>query len=140
MKKLLLLFAFTIIGSAFAQNNQFSEKTLQKFADAYIEVRNENMTLQLNMITAIEKAGLTADQFNAIHLSLKDANKEQPSPEDRKKYDEALVNIEKLNESIQESIERIIISKGLKVDTYQSIAKASESDTILKQKIQKLIN
>ncbi len=140
MRRFFIISFLVLSSMSWSQNSTFSDETLQKFADAYIEVRNENMTLQLNMITAIEKAGLTADEFNDIHLILKDANKEQPSAKDIKKYNDALANIEKLNESIQESIERIIISKGLKVETYQSIAKASASDTILKQKIQKLIN
>lgn len=137
MKKLLLIFAFTIIGSAFAQNNQFSEKTLQKFADTYKEVRNENMTLQLNMITEIEDAGLTSDKFTKIHMLLKDPEKAgEVSDAEKRKYNIAVDNIEKLNQSIQESIERIIAKNGLKVETYHSIAKASQNDTLLQRKIQ----
>jgi hypothetical protein len=140
MKNVLLVITLFLSSIIWSQNSSFSNETLQKFAEAYLEVRNQNMTLQLNMITAIENAGLTSDEFNDIHLSLKDTSKKQPTAEERKQYDNALKNIAKLNESIQENIERIIISKGLKVDTYQSIAKASATDSSLKQKIQKLIN
>jgi hypothetical protein len=140
MRKILFLGLLLITSISWSQNPTFSDETIQKFAEAYKEVRNENMTLQLNMITAIENAGLTSDEFNEIHLSLNDVNKPQPTAEEKRKYDNALKNIDELNQNIQESIERIIESKGLKVDTYQSIAKASVSDTLLKQKIQKLIN
>jgi len=121
----------------FAQNNQFSEKTLQKFADTYKEVRNENMTLQLNMITEIEDAGLTSDEFTKIHMLLKDPEKAgEVSDAENRKYNIAVDNIEKLNQSIQESIERIIAKNGLKVETYHSIAKTSQNDTLLQRKIQ----
>jgi hypothetical protein len=141
MKKIVFVIAFITAGFTFAQNNQFSDETLQKFAEAYTEVRNENMTLQLNMLTAIEDAGLTSEEFTNIHIQLKDSKTAgQVSESDLRKYNVALNNIDKLNNSIQESIERIIKDKGLKVDTYHSIAKASQNDASLKQKIQELMN
>lgn len=138
MKKVLVLLGFLFVSITYAQvNSSFSSETIQKFADAYTEVRNENMTLQLNMITAIEDAGLTSDQFTKIHMQLKDTKSvEQPSEMDKRKYNVALGNIEELNKGIQESIERIIVKNGLKVETYHSIAKASQSDEALKRKIQ----
>lgn len=141
MKKILLLLAFTIIGSAFAQTTQYSDETLQKFANAYTEVRNENLSLQLNMITAIEEAGLTSDAFTKIHMLLKDTKTEnQVTDAEKRKYNVALDNIEKLNNSIQESMERIITKNGLKVETYHSIAKASQTNEKLKNKIQQHFN
>lgn len=139
MKKVFILISFLFVSITYAQVNQsFSNETLQKFAEAYIEVRNENMTLQLNMITVIEDAGLTSDEFTNIHMLLKDPEKAgQVTDADKRKYNIALNNIEKLNKSIQESIEGIIAKKGLKVETYHSIAKASQNDTVLKEKIQK---
>lgn len=141
MKKIVFVITFITTASLFAQSNQFSDITIQKFAEAYKEVRNENMTLQLNMITAIEDAGLTSDEFSKIHTLLKSTEKAgQLSDADKRKYNVALENIEELNQSIQESIERIIAEKGLKVETYHSIAKASQTNTALKQRIQQLIN
>lgn len=140
MKNILLVIAFITASTSFAQNNQFSDKTVQKFVDAYKEVRKENMTLQLNMISVIEDAGLSNDEFTNIHMLLQDpATASQPSDAQKRKYNVALDNIEKLNNSIQESIERIIEENGLNVDTYHSIAKASQSDTNLKQKIRQLM-
>ena len=140
MKTYLLIVFIALSTFSWGQDQNFSDATLQKFADAYTEVRNENMTLQLNMLTAIENAGLTSDEFTDIHSQLKNPNGKQPSPEDRRKYDNALKNIDALNQDIQESIERIIESKGLKVETYQSIAKAYANNSAVKEKIQKLIN
>lgn len=132
---LILLTGFT----SFAQNN-FSDETIQKFADAYIEVRNENMAMHLNMVSAIEKAGLTNEEFTNLHIRLNDKNAQQLTAEEKSKYDNALKNINSLNKNIQKSIEQIIESKGLKLETYQSIAEAYATDEALKEKIQKLIN
>lgn len=138
MKKIIFVLAFITTATFFGQNNQFSDETLQKFANTYVEVRNENMNLQLNMITEIEDAGLTSDEFTNIHMLLKDPEKAgQVSEADKRKYNIAVDNIEKLNQSIQESIERIIAKNGLKVETYHSIAQASQNDTVLKEKLQK---
>jgi hypothetical protein len=140
MKKIVFVIAFITASISFAQNNQFSDETLQKFAEAYTEVRNENMTLQLNMLSAIEDAGLTSDEFTDIHMLLKDSKTAgQVSGSDQRQYNAAVNNIDKLNNSIQESIERIIEEKGLKLDTYHAIAKASQTDENLRQKIQQLM-
>lgn len=139
MKKIttLILILFTTV--IFAQE-KFTDATIQKFAEAYKSVRSENMTLQLNMLTAIEDSGLTSEKFTDIHLMLKNPEtKSNVKDEDLRKYKLAEKNIEELNESIQENIERIIADKGLKVETYQAIAKASQSDPILKNKVLKLI-
>lgn len=140
MKKIIFLISVLISGFSFAQDANFSDNTLQKFADAYKEVRNENMTLQLNMISAIENAGLTSDKFTDIHMALKDPNAEKPSPDDKRKYDDALKGIESLNKDIQDSIERIIVRNGLEVKTYQAIAEAYSKNAVIKEKINKLIN
>lgn len=140
MKKIIFLISVLISGFSFAQDANFSDNTLQKFADAYKEVRNENMTLQLNMISAIENAGLTSDKFTDIHMALKDPNAEKPSSDDKRKYDDALKGIESLNKDIQDSIERIIVRNGLEVKTYQAIAEAYSKNAVIKEKINKLIN
>ena len=138
MRSLILIAFLSVFSLTWSQDNNFSNQTIEKFADAYKLVRAESMSFQLNKLTAIEDAGLTSDEFTDIHIKLKDPNaEEQPSDVEVRKYKLALKNIEELNTSIQESIERIIQDKGLKVETYQSIAKASMTDTILKNKIQK---
>jgi predicted RNA-binding protein with PUA domain len=140
MKKILFVVAFITASITFAQDSQFSDETVQKFAEAYIEVRNENMNLQLNMLTAIEDAGLTSEEFTKIHILLNDPEtKNQVSDTNKRKYNLASDNIQELDKSIQESIERIIVKSGLKVETYHSIAKASQSDANLKNKIKQFI-
>lgn len=140
MKKLLIALAFITVSMSFGQSDQFTDKTLQKFAEAYTEVRNENMNLQLNMITKIEDAGLSSDEFTNIHIQLQDPETAGKVTEaNKRKYHVAVKNIEELNRSIQESIERIIANNGLKVETYHAIAKASQSDATLKNKIQEYL-
>jgi len=140
MRKIILFLLLVSTSISWSQKQNFSEEVLGKFAKAYIEVRTQNMNYQLNMITAIEKAGLTSDSFNEIHMSLNDPNRENPTQENKLKYDNALKNIKNLKKDIQKSIERIIEDNGLKVETYQAIAEESSTNVTLKNKINNLIN
>lgn len=141
MKNIFLLAFISLSSLCWSQVENFSQETLNKFAKAYIEVRNENMNFQLNKLTAIEDAGLTSDEFTEIHISLQDPQSEkQPSATEKRLYDQALKNIENLQKDIQENMEQLITKNGLKVETYHAIAKASQKDNNLNQRLQKLIN
>ena len=140
MKKLFLVILIGLSTLSWGQKQNFSDQTLQKFAKAYIEVRNENMTFQINMITAIENAGLTNEEFTDIHISINDSIADKkPSDAQKRKYNQALKNIENLKKDIQETMELMIKKNGLKLETYQAIAKASQNDKALNDRIQKLI-
>lgn len=140
MKRIFLVAFIGLTFVSWSQNQNFSTKTVEKFAKAYIDVRNENMSFQLNKITAIEEAGLTSDEFTDIHIQLNNADsKKEPTKIQKRQYDLALENINNLQKDIQKSIELLIQQHGLKIETYHAIAKASQSDQVLKQKIQKLI-
>lgn len=141
MKKIFLIAFISITTISWSQTSNFSQEILSKFAEAYIEVRNENMNLQLNKLTAIEDAGLTSDEFTEIHISLKDPeSKERLSVSKKRLYNIALRNIEDLQKNIQDDMQRIINKHGIELETYHKIAKASQTDKSLNQKIQKLIN
>ena len=140
MKKifsLLLILCSTVI---FAQET-FSDATLQKFASAYKDIRVESNQMQLNMVSEIEKAGLTNDQFTTIHLKLKDpSTSSEVSDAEKKKYNTALAYIEKYEKDTQKMFESIIVQEGLKVETYQAIAKACKEDEALNAKVMSFIN
>ena len=140
MKKLFLIAFIGITSFTWSQEQKFSAQNLENFAKAYKEVRNENMSFQLNKLAAIEDAGLKSDEFTDIHILLNNPNADKkPSDVQKRKYNQALKNIESLQKDIQKSMENIIKQNGLKLETYQAIAKASQNDKSLNDKIQKLI-
>ena len=140
MRKVIIAIALFVSSLSFAQSN-FSDATLQKFATAYSEIRIENNQMQLNMISEIEKAGLTNDQFTTIHMKLKDPSKSsEVSNDEKKKYNAALENIKVYEKDTQKSFESIIKSKGLTLETYQAIAKACKDDKALNNKVMAFIN
>ncbi|RRO24071.1 DUF4168 domain-containing protein [Flavobacteriaceae bacterium 14752] len=140
MRNLIIIAFISLSTISWSQKENFSAQTLEKFANAYKEVRNENMTFQLNMVSAIEDAGLTNDEFTDIHELINNPNAEKkPTTAQKRQYNLALKNIQNLKKDIQESMERLIEKNGLKLETYQAIAKASQSDKALNEKIQKLI-
>lgn len=138
MKNIFLIAFLSVISMSWSQTENFSDENVSKFANAYKAVRSENMSFQLNKLTAIEDAGLSSDEFTEIHIMLRDSD-EQPSATQRRQYNQALNNIENLQKDIQEDMERIIVEHGLKVETYQAIAKASKNDISLKNKIQRFL-
>ena len=88
--------------------------TLRNFASAYSEIRVENNQMQLNMVSEIEKAGLTSDQFTSIHLKLKDASQSKSiSREDKKKYDRLKQHhIDKTDDSDDEMKNNLLTQDG----------------------------
>ena len=140
MKKILSLILVLFSTVTFAQE-KFSDATLKNFASAYSTIRVESNTMQLNMIAEIEKAGLTNEQFTAIHVKLKDAAQSSSvSDEDKKKYNEALANVQEFEKATQKMFESIIIESGLTVETYQSISKACNNDEALNKKVMEMVD
>ena len=140
MKIVITALALVVSYLSFAQD-KYSPTTLRNFASAYSEIRVENNQMQLNMVSEIEKAGLTSDQFTSIHLKLKDASQSKSiSREDKKKYDAAINNIEKFEKNTQKVFENIITQKGLTLETYQEISEACKEDDSLNEKVMSLVN
>ena len=134
----LLLILFSAV--TFAQE-KFSNETIQKFADAYSEIRVENEQMQLNIVSEIEKAGLKIEEFTDIHIKLNDsAQSSLVSKEDEKKYKIAKENVLKFEKETQKMFESIIAQKGLTVETYQEISKACMQNEALNKKVMDLVN
>ena len=109
---------------SWSQTENFTDETVSKFAKAYQEVRSENMSFQLNKLTAIEDAGLSSDEFTEIHIMLRDSKSDkQPTAMQKRQYNQALNNIENLQKNIQEDMERIIVKNGLKVEPIKQLLK-----------------
>lgn len=140
MKKLFGLFLILCSTAVFAQE-KFSDDTLQKFADAYSEIREESNIRQLNLVKEIEKAGLTMNQFTDIHIKLRDSSQSsEVSEDDKKKYEVAKANVQKFEKDTQKSFETIIRQKGLTLESYQAISQACKQDAALNKKVTDLID
>jgi hypothetical protein len=140
MKRLFSLFLILTSSVIFAQE-KFSDETIQKFADAYSEIRVESNLRQLNLVSEIEKTGLTMKQFTDIHMKLKDSTlSAEVTNEEIKKYRMAKQNIEKFEKDTQKMYETIINQKGLTIETYQAISLACEQDKAFNEKVMLLVN
>lgn len=80
----LLFIAFTSIG--FAQQ-KITDDELNKFADAYQEVRMVNQSSHQKMMKAVTDENLTVKRFNLINQAELDLNKElEATTEELEKY------------------------------------------------------
>jgi hypothetical protein len=141
MKNLFIVCFLFLCSVASAQDANFSNSTLQNFANAYSEIRVENEQMQLNLMTEIEKVGLTNEEFTSIHKQLNDsATNSEVSNDDKVKYETALRNIKKFEQSSQKVFENIITQNGLTLETYQAISKACMADNTLKKQVMDMIN
>lgn len=141
MKKLVIVCFLFICAASSAQNSNFSNATLQNFANAYSEIRVENDQMQFNLIAEIEKVGLTNEEFTTIHKKLQDsATMDEVSGDEKRKYDNALQNIKKFEQSTQKVFENIIKENGLTLDIYQAISKACAEDKALNKQVMDMIN
>jgi len=139
MKNIFLALFFFVATVTFAQTN-FSDATIKNFAKAYSEIREQNNLMQLNMVSEIEKAGLTNDEFTTIHMNLKDPSKSSDVTKDEvNKYNAALENIKTAEKDGQKSFQTIIENNGLKLETYQAIAKKCNEDEAFNTKVMAFI-
>lgn len=140
MKKLVIVCFLFITAVTVGQTTNFSKATLEKFSKAYTEIRAENDNMQFNLMSEIEKAGLTNEQFTTIHKNLNDeAKRSQVSAEDKNKYETALNYINKFEQSTQKTFENIIKQNGLTLETYQAISKACAADKALNKQVMDMI-
>jgi len=140
MKKTISLFLILFTSVIFAQET-YTDATLQNFADAYAAIRVESNQRQLDLLTEIEKTGLTMEQFTDIHIKLRDSSEEGAvTAEQKKQYEVAKENIAKFEKETQKMFEAIIRQNGLTLENYQNISLACKKDPALNEKVMKLIN
>lgn len=132
MKK---LFAFAIVfalgtSALFAQ--EITDEQLDKFANAYLTVQQENNKAQSEMMAVIEGEGLTTQRFNEIYQAGEETD---ATDKEKKQYDKAMVKIEEGNKALQAQMEDKIKAAGLSVETFQEISKMMQTNPEMQQKV-----
>lgn len=144
-----LLF-FAVVGSTtvFAQTPQLpqqqqqkvevSDAELSKFANAFQGIRMVNQEAQQEMAQVVSNGGLEIQRFNEIHqASLDPATELDATEEEKKQHQEILANLEPLQASFQEKLEKLVTDEGLTLERYEQIAMGIQTDPELQQRLQK---
>ncbi|MFN2262045.1 MAG: DUF4168 domain-containing protein [Psychroflexus sp.] len=143
MKKSILtvgIFLFGMFATVAQTESKVSDADLEKFADAYMALQQDNQQVQQKMVTAIEGEGLSAERFNEIHQASMDPNSESDaSAEEKKQHEAALAQVEKIQEGNQKKMEKKIKEKGLTMEKYEAIGAKLQQDPEMQQKLQAMM-
>ncbi|MEX0998023.1 MAG: DUF4168 domain-containing protein [Flavobacteriaceae bacterium] len=134
----IMALALVVTTSTFAQE-KVSETELTNFANAYTEIQMVNEKAQSEMVKVIENSGMEIQTFNMMYQASQNPNAQMPaevSDADNKKYDEVIVEIQKMQPVFQKEMETAIADNNLTVERYQQVVSILQTDQELQQKLQ----
>ncbi len=134
---LILCFTTSIL---VAQNQEISDKELEKFADAYQEVQMANQSSQQEMIKAVEEEDISVEKFNLINQAEQNPNKEvEATADELEKYESAMESVEAIQLKVQKQVESKINEIGLSMERFQQISALVQKDKELQQRLTALM-
>jgi hypothetical protein len=131
-----LLFACLVTSLSIAQEQKITKGELNKFAEAYQEVRLANQTSQQKMMKAVTEEDLSVERFNIINQAEQNPNKEVDATDDElKNYQAAMESVEKIQKDIEMQLQTKIKEAGLTLERFQQIANQMKTDKALQQRL-----
>ena len=135
-----LLLSILMVQSSLAQEKKITDVELNKFADAYQQVKLINQASQQKMIDAVANEDITVERFNLINKADQNPNKEvKATTEELEKYDAALEAIEEIQENVKAQLQTKIKEAGLSLQRFQQIANMMREDKALQQRLSSLM-
>ncbi len=139
MKRTITLLFIAITSIGFAQQ-KVTDDELNKFAEAFQQVRMINQSSQQKMMKAVTDEDLTVERFNLINQAEQDPNKEiEASADELEKYQAAIEAVENIQESVQTQLQSKIKASGLSLERFQQIANQLRNDQELQQRLSSLM-
>ena len=119
---------------------EVSDAELGKFADAFKQIQVMSQQANQKMAKTVSDEGLEVQRFNEIHKASLDPNKESDAtPEEEKKHKAILAKLDTMQKDFEGKVEKIIENQDMKVERYQQVAAALQTDTELQQRLQKIL-
>lgn len=145
-----LVMIFMMLGSSaiFAQElpQQQQEQTevtdadLQKFVAALQGIQMVAQQAQQEMMQVVQKEGMELPRFNEIHQATIDPEVEvEATSEEKAAHKKIIGKLESMQAGVQQQMEKLITNNGLSIEKYEQIAMRLQSDTVLQQRIQQMI-
>ena len=119
-----------------AQAPEFSADTIAKFAKAYQSIQVLRLKAESEMADAVEAAGLTVDEFNAIAESQIEAGADSVAEAaDNPKFKSAVDAIIAIRQEAEAKMEGAIVVAGLAIEDFNQILEQSADDADLQRRI-----
>lgn len=118
------------------QQIEVTDAELEKFAQAFQEMRMLNQQAQQKMAQVVEEEGLDIQRFNEIHQATVDPAKEADvTEEEQKQYQDITSELQGMQESFQQQMQEIITEQDLTLQEYEQIATQLQNDPELQERL-----
>lgn len=121
------------------QAQEVTDYDLNNFAKAYKEMLQLNNKAQKEMAQIISKEGMDLEVYHAINES-KDSEYEPDVPkEEFKKFDKIQPEIQKVQDRLEQDVEKAYSRNDLSKQDYRAIAERVKQDQLLQIKLEKIL-
>lgn len=118
---------------------QVTQEELQKFAEAFKQLRAIEAEAEQKMAQAVQQEGLTPQRFVEIGQSQQNAGASGISADEQQKFQKALVRVRQILESTETQKYEAVESQGLEVERFQEIIAAIQGNPALKQQVEQML-
>lgn len=131
---------FVLFGFANLNAQEITDYDLQNFARSYKDMLMLNNKAQKEMASIIQKGGMDIETYHAINES-KDSEYEPDLPnEEFKKFDKIQPEIKKVQEKLEQDVEKAYSKHDLSKHGYTAIAERVKQDQLLQVKLEKILS
>jgi|SRR5690625_994441 len=124
----------------FAQDQEVSDTELTQFANAYVQVQQQNQEAQMAMVKLIENEGLEVERFSMIQQASMDPSQPVDATEEEiQKHDAVIEKIEELQPDFEKRAIESIESTGISFERFQTLAAAIQQDQSLQERLQNIL-
>ncbi len=132
---LLGIFSFTQLHA-----QEVTDYDLQNFARAYKEMLHLNSVAQKKMAEVIQNENLDLEVYHAINESKNSEYEPDVPASDFKKYDRVQPEIEKIQNKLEQDVEKTYNKHDLSKQDYKAIAERVKQDQLLQIKLEKILS
>lgn len=125
-----------------APQTQVSQAELQKFANAVKKLQPLQQQAQTQVSQVIKQQNLSEQRFGEIYQSSRNPQAQptaKVTPEEKKKFEQASTQIQKIQASTQTKMEQAVKGEGLEIPQFNQIFAAIRQNPELLQKVQQMI-
>ena len=118
------------------QKVEVSDSELTKFANAFQGIRMISQEAQQGMTAVVEEEGMNVQRFNEIHQASMNPEVEvEATEEELSNHKKIISELEKMQVSLQQKMEKVIQDQDLTLERYEQIAMGLQNDTELQERL-----
>ncbi len=118
---------------------EVTQEELQKFTEAFKQLRAIEAEAEEKMAQAVQQEGLTPQRFVEIGQSQQNAGASGISADEQQKFQKALVRVRQILERTETQKYEAVENQGLEVERFQEIIAAIQGNPALQQRVEQML-